>query len=378
MKDKLTKYRRDLHQIPELEFDLFKTHHYVLSELKKMGYETHITAKTGIVAIKHGRVNETIAFRSDMDGLPVEEKTMVNFQSIHPGKMHACGHDGHMAMLLGFAESIKNKTLLKESIMLIFQPAEEYPGGARVIIEEGFLKRFNVTKIFGIHLYPELEEGIYGLTSGAMLARNGEFNLTLIGKSSHGAQPQAGVDAILAMSHLINQYHSITSRNINPMDAAVLTIGTITGGEARNIIASQVSVKGTVRAFDDTVYSTIKSRIEEINRGIEISFKVKINLDFNDFYPVVYNDSTLYSHVAKAIGEPYYTVLKPMTFSEDFSFYQREVPGMFIMLGTRNAKKGFTHPLHSCYFNFDESVLVKGVAYYDKIARFYELYNEGE
>lgn len=374
MKDELKEMRRILHQIPELEFDLFKTHDFVVSKLKSMGYEIYVTAKTGIIAVKHGEIKEMIAFRSDMDALPITEKTNVDYASIHDGKMHACGHDGHMAMLLGFANLIKDKTLKKSGIMLIFQPAEEYPGGAKVIIEEGFLKRFNVKKIFGIHLYPELDEGKYGFVKGPMFARNGEFNLTVEGKSAHGAQPNSGIDAILAVSNLINQYHTIVSRSINPLDSAVLTIGTIKGGDARNIIASKVDIKGTVRAFDDLVYEKIKSQIIKMNQGIELSFNVKIEMDFMDFYPVVYNDHDIFDKVIKTFNEHTYELIKPMMLSEDFSFYQNEVPGMFIMLGTRNERLGFVHPLHSSYFNFCESVLTKGVNYYNEIAKAYQLY----
>lgn len=370
----LTKIRRDLHQIPELSFDLLMTHEYVMKLLIDMGFETYVTAKTGIIAIKHGTTNQTIAFRSDMDALPVTEETNVDFKSRFQGKMHACGHDGHMAMLLGFAHKIKDIELKHHGIMLIFQPAEEFPGGAKVIIEEGFLKRFNVIKIFGIHLYPELEESKFGFVSGAMMARNGEFNLTLTGKSSHGAQPHHGHDAILATSHLISQYHTIISRNINPLEPCVLTVGTIEGGEARNIIASRVKIKGTVRAFNDEVFEHIKQRMASIEKGIEQSFDVKIEQDFQDFYPVVYNDLDIYQHVINQFDKSEYNVIEKMTVSEDFSFYQKEVPGMFIMLGTKNVIKEYTYPLHHSKFNFDEKVLLKGVEYYDRIAKSYQLY----
>ncbi|MBN2268650.1 MAG: M20 family metallopeptidase [Acholeplasmataceae bacterium] len=374
MLEKLTKIRRDLHQIPELSFDLYKTHDYVMKLLVNMGYETYVTAQTGIVAVKHGTTNQMIAFRSDMDALPVTEKTGVDFKSKHEGKMHACGHDGHMAMLLGFADKIKDIKLKSHGIMLIFQPAEEFPGGAKIIVEEGFLKRFNVIKIFGIHLYPELEEMKFGFVPGAMMARNGEFNLTLKGKSSHGAQPHHGNDAILAVSHLIHQYHSIISRNIDPLEPCVLTVGTIEGGEARNIIASTVKIKGTVRAFNDKVYELIKNRMKAIEIGIEHSFDVKIEQDFQDFYPIVYNDLDIYQHVIHQFNDSEYQVIEKMTVSEDFSFYQQVVPGMFIMLGTRNINKDYIYPLHHSKFNFDEKVLLKGVEYYDRIAKSYHLY----
>jgi len=362
--DKLTQYRQDLHQIPELAFDLYETHAYVKKALEMMGYVTETVAKTGLIAQKIGKLETSIAFRSDMDALPVTEMTEMDLPSKNIGKMHACGHDGHMSMLLGFAEKISQIELKKESIVFIFQPAEEGPGGAKIIINEGIFEKYHITKIFGIHLYPELEEGLYGLVNGPMMAQNGEFNLTLKGKSSHGAQPHKGVDAILAVSHLLTQYHSIVSRSIDPLDTAVVTIGTIHAGEARNIIARQAYLSGTIRSFNDEVYGRIKKRMREIDAGISKSFDVEIDNQIMDYYPPVINDSSLYELLKSGLNEMDYKLIKPMMFAEDFAFYQKKVPGMFVMLGTRNEKKGFVHPLHSCYFNFDEKVLVKGVELY--------------
>ena len=372
MLEKLKQYRLDLHQIPELEFDLFKTSAYIKAELTKMGYDIYQTAKTGWIAYKKGIKEESIAFRTDMDGLPVLEKSNCPFPSKHIGAMHACGHDGHMAMMLGFATYLKDQKLLNESIVLIFQPAEEFPGGAKVIIEEGFLDKFRVKKIFGIHLYPNLKQGVYGVVKGPMMAKNGEFNLKLKGASAHGAEPHKGIDAILAASHLVTQLHSIISRNIDPFDQGVITVGTINGGEARNIIAQEIEIKGTMRAFDDDVYHKMKSRFSDIVKGIEMSFNVNIEYEIMDLYPVVYNDPDIVSFVEKHI-ENQYQYIKPLMASEDFAFYQEKVPGMFTMLGTKNEEKGFIHPLHSCYFNFDESVLLKGVELYITIAKAYQL-----
>lgn len=372
MLEKLKQYRLDLHQIPELEFDLFKTSAYIEKELKMMGYEIYQTAKTGWIAYKKGKKEEAIAFRTDMDGLPVLEKSNCPYPSKHVGAMHACGHDGHMAMMLGFAYYLKDQTLLNESIVLIFQPAEEFPGGAKVIIEEGFLDKFKVKKIFGIHLYPNLKQGTYGLVKGPMMAKNGEFNLKVQGASSHGAEPHKGIDSILATSHLITQLHSIISRNIDPFEQGVITIGTIHGGEARNIVAQEVSIKGTMRAFDDDVYQLMKSRMSDVIKGIELSFNVDISYEIMDLYPVVYNDPKIVSFVEEHLDKNY-AYIKPLMASEDFAFYQKKVPGMFIMLGTKNEEKGFIHPLHSCYFNFDESVLLRGVELYTTIAKAYQL-----
>lgn len=358
MNQRLKKYRCDLHQIPELQFDLFKTSAYIKEELTLMGYDIYPTVKTGWIAYKKGKIESSIAFRSDMDGLPVSEKSDHLTPSLHQGNMHACGHDGHMAMLLGFAYAIKDVNLKGKSIVLIFQPAEEFPGGAKVIIDEGMLEKFKVEKIFGIHLFPGLEQGKYGVVKGPMMAKNGEFDLTLFGKSAHGAQPHLGNDAIVAASQLISQFQTIISRNIDPFDQGVLTVGTIKGGEARNIIAQEVRITGTIRAFKDSVYDEIKARMEKTVKGIQTSFNLDVDYNMKDFYPVVYNDENIVEYVINGLSRESYEFIQPMMFAEDFAFYQQKVPGMFTMLGTKNVKRGYIHPLHSCYFNFDEVVLI--------------------
>mgnify|MGYP001078008590 CR=1 FL=1 len=372
MLDKLKQYRKDLHQIPELEFDLYKTSLYVKEALLNMGYDIYPTAKTGWLAFKKGKKETSIAFRTDMDGLPILEKSDSPYPSIHIGKMHACGHDGHMAMMLGFADYLKDLELINESILLIFQPAEEFPGGAKIIIDEGVLEKFSVRKIFGIHLYPNLDEGTYGLVKGPMMAKNGEFNISISGISAHGAEPHKGVDAIVAASHLITQIHTIVSRNIDPQEQGVITVGMVDGGEARNVIAQEVKIKGTMRAFDEEVFQHMKQRFTQMIKGVEISFNVKIDYEIMELYPVLCNDPDTVSFI-ESILDDNYQYIKPLMASEDFAFYLKKVPGMFTMLGTKNEKKGYIHPLHSCYFNFDEKVLIKGVDLYIKIAKAYEL-----
>lgn len=370
----LTAHRRTLHQIPEIAFDLYQTHAYVKAELESYGYQTQTVAKTGLIAIKKGQSTETIAFRSDMDALNVYEKTGVEFASKNEGKMHACGHDGHMSILLGFAQYIASIDHIKQSIMFIFQPAEEGPGGAKIIIETGIFKQYNVKKIFGFHLYPDLEEGLYGLVDGPMMAQNGEFDIVIQGVSAHGAQPHLSKDAMVAAGELITQYQTIVSRAIDPLMPAVVTIGTIEGGEARNIIAQTIKMSGTIRTFDQTVYDTIKSSIRAINQGIEQAYQVEVKIDIRDYYPPVINDHQLFMDVQSILDPSEYRILKPMMFAEDFAFYQQVVPGLFMMLGTKNTELGYVHPLHSCYFNFKEDVLPKAIELYDRILKYYDLY----
>lgn len=362
----VTSTRRELHRMPELGFDLFKTSEYVRKSMESFGYTVDSVAKTGWIAFKQGLLNETIAFRADMDALPVSETTHVDFASEHPGNMHACGHDGHMTMLLGLAKRLANQQT-KYSIVFIFQPAEEGPGGAKIIVESGLFKKFDIKAIFGIHLYPGLPEGVIGVCEGPMMAQNGEFDITIRGISAHGAQPHLGMDAILAQAALIQGFHSIVSRNINPLDSAVITVGTIKGGEARNIIAQSVSLSGTIRAFNETVYTTMKERINAIVQGCEIAYGVNIHAIIRDYYPPVVNDRKLVQLVKSVYEETEIEEIAPLMISEDFSFYQQAVPGCFILLGTKNEQKGFISPLHSSNFNFDEAILLKGIEFFEKM-----------
>ncbi|WP_425446963.1 M20 metallopeptidase family protein [Dethiothermospora halolimnae] len=366
--NEVIKIRRKLHQIPEIGFKEFKTSRYIKEKLKEYGYEIEEVAKTGIIAIKKGKSNKkAIAFRADMDGLMVNEKTNVIYSSIHEGKMHACGHDGHMAILLGLALYLSKINNIDRDIVLIFQPAEEGPGGAKVIVDEGYLDKYNIGAIFGLHTYPGIEEGKIGVKRGPLMAQNGEINIEIKAKSSHGAIPHKGIDGIVIASQLVQSYQSIISRNIDPLEGAVLTIGKIKGGEARNVIASNIKLEGTMRAFNPEVYNLVKERILDINKGMEKAFNCKIETDIIDFYPPVINDDNLYTTVINALGTEEIINIDPMMISEDFSYYQQAIPGFFMMLGSRNISKGLIHPLHSCYFDFNEGILIEGVKAYIKI-----------
>lgn len=361
--------RRRLHQVPEIGFDLFKTHEIIKGYLISYGYKIEVVAQTGIVAVKKGNSNESIAFRADMDALMVTEKNEVDYSSSHHGRMHACGHDGHMAILLGFAKYISNLDKLNKNIVLIFQPAEEGPGGAKNIIDEGVLKRYNVQSIFGLHIFPGLDEGKIGLANGPLMAQNGEVDIVVRGKSAHGAMPHKGADAIVAASTLVLEYQSILSRKIDPLEPAVLTLGTISGGEARNVIAGEVGLTGTIRAFNTEVYNTIKLKMHSINKGIEELHDVQVKMEVRDFYPPVLNDSKLFELVKSTFDTDKIEFVKPLMLAEDFAFYQQEIPGFFILLGSKNEERGFTYPLHNGCFNFDERILLTGVEGYISICQ---------
>jgi len=374
MLEKLTKYRRDLHQIPELGFDLEKTYAYVKKHLESFGYEPKTYAKTGLVAVKSGKVKASVAFRADMDALPVKEMLDIPFKSKHEGLMHACGHDGHTAMLLAFAEYFSKLDPPNQSLVFIFQPAEEGPGGAKVMIEEGVLKDYHVQSIFGLHVFPGLDEGQIGIIKGPMLARNAEFDFYIEGQSGHGAQPHQGIDAVLAASNFVVGLNQIVSRYIDPLEPAVITTGMIQGGEARNIIAKDVKVSGTMRAFDDKTFEIMKQKMLDTAKANELQYGVKIKDQIVDYYPAVYNDHDLFGLVDKTLNDSEKVYIKPYTFSEDFAFYQKEVPGMFTFIGSRNESKDYIYPLHNNKFNFDEKILLNGFEFYKRISKALKLF----
>ncbi len=365
--DEVIDIRRTLHQIPEIGFEEFKTRDFILKFLKNINIKTYGTAGTGVLGyIEGSEGRSTIAFRADIDGLPILEKNNTSFDSKHQGMMHACGHDGHMTILLGLAKYLsQNIGRLRSNILLIFQPAEEGPGGAEVIVNEGILEKFNVDSIYGLHLYPEIDEGKVALRSGPLMAQTGEFDITITGKSGHGAIPQNSIDSIVAASNLINGLQSIVSRSIDPISPAVLTVGKIYGGERRNVIAGEVILEGTVRAFEESVYNTIKTRMKSLSEALEKGFDCTVNIVFRDMYPPVNNHKELTESFINAIEDV--EIISPQMIAEDFSYYQKKVPGVFFLLGVRNEEKGFVYSLHNSKFNFDEKVLIKGIEIYVRL-----------
>lgn len=375
LKEEVIAIRRRLHQIPEAGFEEYKTSVFVINKLKEYGIKSYTNiAQTGIIGYVEGSVGEkTIAFRADMDALTIEEKTDLPYSSRHGGMMHACGHDAHMAILLGLAKFLcENKKMLKDNIVLLFQPAEEGPGGAQPMIEEGIIEKFHIDQIVGLHVFPEVEEGRIGCRPGAMMAQTGEFDIKIHGQSGHGALPQKAKDAIVIGANLISIYQTIISRNINPVEGAVLTVGKMWGGERRNIIAGEVFLEGTLRAFKASNYHKIKSRMQEVAKGLETIYNCSIDLVFRDMYPAVTNDEEMVHTLIKAIGKDNIDWIEPQMISEDFSYFQQKIPGLFFFLGTKNEEKGYTHSLHNCRFAFHEDVLLTGIQVYVNLLRHME------
>ena len=371
--DDIVKNRRALHQIPETALEEFKTKEYLKNYLISIGLEPQEIVETGLFVYIEGKDKENcIAFRSDIDALNIKEETGAEFESKHVGKMHACGHDGHMTTLLAFAKYLTTIQPLDKSVLLIFQPAEESPGRAKDIVETGLLKKYNVKAIYGMHLFPELPEGTVASKEGPFFAQAALMTTTITGKSGHGAMPHKTIDPLMAFTKIVDGYQTIVSRNLSPFDPGVVTIGKFCGGSAQNIIADTVNFWGTIRTFKEENTEFIINRIKEIHRGIELSYRVKIDEKIDIVYPPVINDKELYKKFVETMKDMNYVEHEALTISEDFAYYQKEVPGIFMLLGTRSEEKGFVHPLHSCHFNFDEKVLLKGV---EAFARILESHN---
>ncbi|WP_145972709.1 M20 metallopeptidase family protein [Acetobacterium woodii] len=362
-KDEAVQLRRDLHQIPEEGFAVKKTQAYLIKYLRNLGYEPEKVCETGLIVYIKGTDNDNpIAFRADMDALCITETADYDFVSKHQGFMHACGHDGHMTMNLLLAKYLADfPEKRKRSVLLIFQPGEEGPGGAKPMIAAGILKKYPVKAMVGYHLFPFVEEGKISTKSGAMMAQNSEFFVTVKGLSAHAAEPHRAIDAIVASAALITTLQSVISRNTNPMESAVISVGLVKGGTRINVVADEVKLCGTIRSFVAGSQNKIQRRITEICKGVELTHGCSIDLEFVEMYPAVINDERLYQIYQKLTKPEDRVIFHEVMLSEDFAFYQKEVPGLFIGLGTGNKDKGFDKNLHTSGFNFDETVLLKGM-----------------
>jgi len=374
MKDWLVEIRRTIHMHPELGFEEIETSRLVSEWLERFGFQVKRgLAKTGVVGLLEGREpGRTVAIRADMDALPLEEANQVPYVSKVKGKMHACGHDAHVAILLGVAKFYSSmRDRVKGNIKWIFQPAEEGGGGGRVMVEEGVLENPKVDAIFGAHVFPFLPIGKVGIYEREGLAAADRFTIKIIGKGGHAASPHVTKDPILATGHLITQIHSIVSRNINPLESAVVTIGKVSGGTAFNIIPDEVELMGTVRSLNPQVREELKLRIEQVVQGIVHSFGMAYRFEFEYGYPVLINDPEMSKLVAsacsKGIVKENIEVLKPSMGAEDFAYYLERCPGSYFRLGCRNEEKGIIHPYHSSLFDIDEEVLPFGVEMFVRV-----------
>lgn len=372
MGKEIINWRRDLHQIPEIGLELPKTSKYVADQLDKMGieYKDKIGVSGIVGLIKGGKPGKTIALRADMDGLPIREETGLEFASQN-GNMHACGHDAHAAILLGTAKILnENKENLKGNVKLIFQPAEEGPGGAKPMIEDGALENPKADAVMGMHvgsLTDSKEEGAIMVSTGEMMACLDRFSLKLIGSGCHGAYPETGVDPIAMAGYFISNVQSIISRELSPTDPAVITVGTINGGFAYNIIPDSVQLEGTVRAVNQEVREKIAKRIETFAKGISETMRGDYEYEYIFGYPPLVNNEKFTNRFIesanKIVGEEEIIVMKkPVMGGEDMAYFLNEVPGTFFFMNTPKAVDGQYYPHHNSKFDIEDNMLWRGTA----------------
>jgi amidohydrolase len=369
LKDRMIRVRRHLHRHPELSFQERETGRFIAKELRALGLKVrHPFSGTGVLAtLEGGKPGRTVALRSDMDALPVQEETGLPFASLNPGAMHACGHDAHMAALLGAAQILyERRRELRGGVRFLFQPAEEtIPGGAKGMIACGALA--GVAVIFGLHVDPVLPTGIIGTKAGVLMAQADDFDLTIIGKGGHAARPHTSVDAVVAAAEVIQALQTIVSRRIDPVSPAVVTVGRISGGTKHNIIADRVLLQGTCRSLDAATAGKLKSSVGQVARDIARAYGATCSFKYTTGYPPLVNPEreTRFAHEAlgNLLGKKnVLTLREPLMGGEDFTYYLKRVRGTFLRLGIRNSKLGSTFPWHHPKFLVDEEAIPIGAA----------------
>lgn len=361
---KLQQHRRHLHQIPELDFDLPQTIQYVRQHLESLGAEILEPAPSTVCAYFPAGAEQTIAFRADMDALPLTEQSDAPYASKHPGRMHACGHDAHMAMMLGFCDEVAQLAAAGElpyNVLAIFQPAEETTGGARGIVESGIFADLNVAAVFGIHMWPGFAAGQLISRPGPLMARTSEVKITVTGRSVHVAKSEHGTDATYAAATLLTRIYQMAEA-MPAYPQFLLKFGLLQSGTVCNIISGSALLEGTLRSFDDAVYQHLVSELQRIASEVAEQFGCKIDMDIDDGYPPVLNDPALLDAVTTQTGLDVVELEQPPLTGEDFSFYQQAAPGVFFFLGT-----GRDEALHTADFDLDESALTAGVDLYRQL-----------
>ncbi|MGI6204284.1 MAG: M20 metallopeptidase family protein [Anaerovoracaceae bacterium] len=352
--------RRHLHRIPEIGDDLPETKAYLLRRLSQMECETGRFMHSGITAFFDFGKRETLAFRTDMDALEIEERTGREFSSRHEGCMHACGHDGHMAMVLALADYCDDADDLPVNVLLIFEPAEESLGGAETVCESGILDEKNVKAVFGFHMYPFGKKGEVTTRPGAMMAQSCEIDVTVKGRAAHAAERRGGIDAVEAAAEFVYKVHMMRAEETPVDENTIISFGIIRGGTMRNIFADHVDIRGTMRAYNADLFRRLQTKIRETAKRTAAGTGAKFSVDFSEGFPPVMNNEKLYEKVRPLLEEEGVTLKpEPEMISDDFSFFGLYRPSLYLFLGT-----GTGRPLHTDDFDFDESVLVSGLAVY--------------
>jgi hippurate hydrolase len=367
----MTAWRRDLHQHPEIGYEEVRTSAVIADKLREFGCDAVETgmAKTGVVATIRGNGpgDRAIGLRADIDALPIHEETGLPHASRNPGRMHACGHDGHTAMLLGAAKYLAETRNFSGTVHLIFQPAEENGGGGRVMVEEGLFDRFPVERVFGLHNWPGAPEGHFVWREGPIMAAVANLDICIAGKGAHGAMPHQGNDPVVIAAHVVTALQSIVARNVEPAEAGVVTVGCIRGGDTFNVIPEKVRMLGTARWFAPEVGDVLERKVREIAAGVAAAFGAEATVGFDRLYPATVNEpesTRLTLDAARAVvGEARVVQMpRPTMGGEDFSFMLEAKPGSYILLC---AGRGPDDPqLHDAHYDFNDDVLPAGASYW--------------
>ncbi len=374
-------HRREIHKHPELKFEETGTAEYVKRHLKNLGFlfEDKV-AKTGVVSlIDSGIPGKTVMVRGDMDALPIHEENSVDYKSENDGVMHACGHDGHTAILLGLASELKenlSNIIPKGKLLLVFQPAEEGGAGADMMVEEGLLEKYKVDACFALHVWNHIEVGKIGVVSGPMMASVDQFKIVVKGVSGHGAMPQHTIDPILVGSHIVTAIQSIVSRNVDPLDSCVVTIGSFHSGNAFNVIPETAELTGTVRTYSKILHDQFPGRLEKLVKAVAEGFGASVEIEYTKIDKPTINHPEMAEIVGTAsryiLGENSLTEENVRSMGgEDFSAFLDKLPGCYFFVGSKNSEKGLIYPHHSSKFDFDEDSLAIGLSVMKEVVRVY-------
>ncbi|HEY1460874.1 MAG TPA: M20 aminoacylase family protein [Casimicrobiaceae bacterium] len=369
----MTSWRHHLHAHPETAFEETATSAFVAEKLRAFGLEVHTgLAKTGVVGVLRGRDNDdAIGLRADLDALHVLERSGVAYSSRHEGRMHACGHDGHTTMLLGAAAALARKQSLSGTVYFIFQPAEENEGGGRVMVEEGLFDRFPMRAVYGMHNWPRKPLGTFAMRSGPLMGAYDIFEIVVTGKGAHAAMPYAGKDPMLFAAHAINALQTIVARNLHPLDAGVVSVTQVHGGDTWNVIPQEVVLRGTVRTFRRDVQDLIEARMRKIVDGVAATFEMTATLRYERRYPATVNSAAEMQHALAAASavvgaEHVDTDPVPEMGSEDFAFMLEKRPGCYVWLGAGDDAD--TPNIHSPFYDFNDAALPIGASYWVTLA----------
>jgi amidohydrolase len=372
----ITAWRRDLHAHPELLFDVHRTAASVAEKLKAFGCDEVVPGigRTGVVGVIRGRKDagggraKVIGLRADMDALPIEEATGLPYKSTTPGKMHACGHDGHTAMLLGAAKYLAETRNFGGTAVVIFQPAEEGGGGGREMVNDGMMDRFGIEEVYGMHNYPGMPVGEFGMRPGPMMAAADYVSIEIEGKGAHAARPHLGIDPILVGAQMVNQLQSIVSRNVDPLEAGVVSICVFQAGTTNNVIPQTAKLAGTIRSLTDAVRDQLEARVKQICEGVAKLHGATARVRYHRGYPVTVNHAEQTAFAAQVASEIAGTDrvddrLPPMMGAEDFSYMLNARPGAFIFVGNGENSAGLHHPA----YDFNDEVIPLGSSYWVRL-----------